>query len=73
MAVRGVGGQRTWDAWRDESGAWLVQVSFTAATQAEGRPVALRPAGRTLDPLDDEARWLSGRASSDSGPWAPGG
>ncbi len=68
MAVRGVGGQRAWDAWRDESGAWLVQVSFTAATKPKVAQWHFDPSARTLEPLDDEARWLSGRASSDAGP-----
>ena len=68
MAVRGVGADRSWDAWRDESGSWVVQVEFTAASKQRVAQWRFDATARTIDPLDDEARWLSGRASADSGP-----
>jgi hypothetical protein len=48
-----------WDAWRQDTGVWLVQCRF----QAGGRDRQARwdfvSATRTLTPRDDEARWLS--------------
>jgi hypothetical protein len=68
MRARGVDGERGWDAWREESGTWLVQVAFTAGGRARAAQWRFDPAGAHLEPVDDEARWLSARTDQDPGP-----
>ncbi|MFN8077403.1 MAG: septation protein SepH [Kineosporiaceae bacterium] len=47
-----------WDAWRQEDGAWTVQVAFTAAGRDRVAHWTYHPQLRQLTPADDEARWL---------------
>ncbi len=59
LATRGGSEATDWDSWREDSGAWIVQVSF----EAGGRPRAAQwrylVSDATLEPLDDESRWLT--------------
>ncbi len=68
MRARGVDGERGWDAWREENGTWLVQVSFTAGGRARAAQWRFDLPDAHLEPVDDEARWLSARAEQDPGP-----
>jgi hypothetical protein len=68
MRARGVDGERGWDAWREEEGTWLVQVSFTAGGRARTAQWRYDLGGAHLEPVDDEARWLSARTDQDPGP-----
>jgi len=60
-----------WDAWRRDDGRWLVVTSW----QVAGKPRAARwvfdPAGRSVSPTDDEAKWLSGELPPAEAPPAP--
>lgn len=68
MRARGVDGERDWDAWREEVGTWLVQVAFTAGGRARTAQWRFDLTGAHLEPVDDEARWLSARTDQDPGP-----
>lgn len=59
LAARGVGGDRTWDAWREDAGDWVVQVAFTAGGRARTGQWRYEPDAAHLEPMDDEARWLT--------------
>jgi hypothetical protein len=59
----------TWDAWRREDG-WAVQAAFRAAGRDRAAQWAFDPATSVLEPLDDEARWLT--AAQDAEPAASG-
>lgn len=61
LTVRGVDAEADWDSWREDADTWIVQVAFEAAGRARAGQWAYHPADATLEPLDDEARWLSGR------------
>lgn len=50
---------RLWDAWREESGTWVVELTFTAAGKVRRARWRFDQHAATLDPIDDEARWLS--------------
>ncbi|MBB2892251.1 septation protein SepH [Flexivirga oryzae] len=47
-----------WDAWRGADGAWSVICSFPAGGRQRQAAWHFDVRGRTLDPSDDEARWL---------------
>lgn len=68
MRARDVAGERSWDAWREEVGTWLVQVAFTAGGRARTARWRFDLTGAHLEPVDDEARWLSARTDQDPGP-----
>jgi hypothetical protein len=72
LAARGVTGERGWDAWREEAGGWVVQVAFTAGGRARTAQWRYDPAGAHLEPVDDEARWLTARTEQE-GPLGAGG
>ena len=55
-----------WDAWKQASGTWYVELSFVAAEKE--RSAGWEYARGSISPLDDEARWLSDAGPSDSGP-----
>lgn len=60
LSDRGVDPDRaSWDSTRPEGGHWTVVVAFVAGNR--GRRAAWRfdPMTRSVDALDDEARWLS--------------
>ncbi|MFC5998258.1 septation protein SepH [Quadrisphaera sp. GCM10027208] len=61
-----------WDAWRAQGSTWTVQVAFRAGTKDRIAQWAYDVAASHLEPLDDEARWLSAPAAGDPGP-RPGG
>ncbi len=48
-----------WDATRPEGGGWTVVVSFVAGQRRRAGAWRFDPADRTIEALDDEARWLS--------------
>lgn len=56
----------SWDAWKAQTGAWHVELSFTAADSR--RSAAWEFRRNSVRPLDDEARWLSDAGPTDSGP-----
>lgn len=59
-------GSMRWDAWKQTSGTWYVELSFVAADKE--RSAGWEYARGSISPLDDEARWLSDAGPSDSGP-----
>lgn len=60
LAARGVDIEATtWDATRPEGGSWTVLVSFVAGQRQRAASWRFEPADRTVEALDDEARWLS--------------
>ncbi|SDQ50330.1 septation protein SepH [Quadrisphaera sp. DSM 44207] len=66
LAARGVDAAvAVWDAWRRED-AWAVQVSFSAGGRERAAQWSFDPASTVLEPLDDEARWLSSAQDPDT-------
>lgn len=60
LAARGVDPDlASWDSTRPEGGSWTVLVSFVAGNRARSAAWRFELAGRTIEALDDEARWLS--------------
>ncbi len=60
LASRGVAlTSVTWDAWRRGEAGWALQVSFRAGTRDRLAQWSYDPGGESVEPLDDEARWLS--------------
>ena len=69
LAGRGVEATAlAWDAWRREEIGWSVQVAFRAGGRDRVAQWSFDPASSALDPLDDEARWLTADAEADAGP-----
>lgn len=67
LASRGVAlATVEWDAWRRGETGWALQVSFRAGTRDRLAQWAYDPAGESVEPLDDEARWLSASHEADS-------
>ncbi|MGQ7296507.1 septation protein SepH [Quadrisphaera sp. KR29] len=59
-------GTAAWDAWRREGG-WAVQVAFRAAGRDRSAQWSFTPSNRVLEPLDDEARWLTAPSDDPTG------
>lgn len=60
LTVRGVDTDNTsWDASRPEGGRWTVLISFVAGQRQRSAAWRFDPVARTVEALDDEARWLS--------------
>lgn len=60
LAERGVDTDNIgWDATRPEGGPWTVVVSFVAGQRQRAAAWRFDPLDRTVEALDDEARWLS--------------
>jgi hypothetical protein len=60
LATRGVGpGTVTWDAFRDVSGPWSVELTFEVDDRTRSARWTFDLGARTLRAMDDEARWLS--------------
>lgn len=60
LATRGVDGSTIgWDAAREGSGPWTVQVTFTAGDGERSARWVYDAGTRTVRAVDDEARWLS--------------
>src|SRR5690606_36775133 len=60
LTARGVDDDNTgWDATRPEGGTWTVLVTFVAGQRQRAAAWQFDPADRTVEALDDEARWLS--------------
>ncbi len=60
LKARGVNADAVrWDAIRPDGGSWTVLVTFVAGGRERTASWRFDPAGRTLEALDDEARWLS--------------
>lgn len=60
LATRGVGpGTVVWDAFRDVSGPWSVELTFEIDDQTRSARWTFDLGARTLRAMDDEARWLS--------------
>lgn len=59
LAARGAEPITVWDSWRDDHGAWIVQAGFTAGGRARVAQWRYLPADAALEPIDDEARWLT--------------
>ncbi len=61
LAARGVTDEPVWDSWRDDhQHGWVVQAGFDAGGRLRCAQWRFDPAAATVEPLDDEARWLSG-------------
>lgn len=68
LSAREAAAAREWDAWRREDGTWTVQLAFRTGSKdrmAHWRFDALTSA---VEPLDDEARWLSAQTDGEEGP-----
>ena len=65
--ARGVQGG-SWDAWRRDDGSWTVQLSFRAGSKDRQARWTYDLTRRTLDPVDDESRWLTAAEAGDEGP-----
>ncbi|MDQ3382354.1 MAG: septation protein SepH [Actinomycetota bacterium] len=48
-----------WDSTRPEGGRWTVLLTFVAGQRDRRAAWRYEPSGRSVDALDDEARWLS--------------
>lgn len=60
LAGRGVGAEETdWDATRTPGGPWEVQLTFPAGGRQRGARWRFEHTSSVLEPMDDEARWLS--------------
>lgn len=60
LAVRGVSeAEVRWHAARPEGGTWTVSVYFSAGNKDRSASWSYDAVGRTVEALDDEARWLS--------------
>lgn len=60
LTARGVDTDNTnWDATRPEGGRWTVLISFVAGQRQRSASWHFDPVSRTVEALDDEARWLS--------------
>ncbi|WP_265444010.1 septation protein SepH [Flexivirga meconopsidis] len=57
----------TWDSWRSSDQDWTVQCSFPAGGKLRHATWRFGIDGRTLTPVDDEARWL-GEDETSPGP-----
>jgi hypothetical protein len=71
LTARGVGEDRSWDAWREDTGDWVVQVAFTAGGRARTGQWRYDISAAHLEPVDDEARWLTARTEQE-GPLGTG-
>lgn len=58
-----------WDSWRGRDGGWTVLCSFPAGGRPRRATWHFDVRSRTLEPTDDEARWL-GEDETSSGPLA---
>lgn len=61
--LRGRGADRSrvrWDAWRVESGKWMVSVHYTVSEREHRALFSFDPTGRLVVPTDEPARWLAG-------------
>ena len=65
LGARGVADEREWDAWREDTGSWVVQVSFTAGGRTRAGQWRFDPGAAHLEPMDDEARWLTARTEQE--------
>ncbi len=72
MKARSVGADRSWDAWREDTGTWVVQVSFRAGSKVRVAQWRFDVPAAHLEPMDDEARWLTARAGEETGPIGSG-
>lgn len=72
MKTRSVGADRSWDAWREDTGTWVVQVSFRAGSKVRVAQWRFDVPAAHLEPMDDEARWLTARAGEETGPIGSG-
>lgn len=59
LAAREADDHVEWDAWRLDTGSWLVQLSFRTAQTDRRAQWSYHPQRAHLEPLDDEARWFS--------------
>jgi len=60
LAARGVDANNTgWDATRPEGGTWTIVVTFVAGQRRRAAAWRFEPMDKTVEALDDEARWLS--------------
>lgn len=59
-------GTVAWDAWRRDGG-WAVQAAFRAAGRDRSAQWSFTPSNRVLEPLDDEARWLTAPSDDPTG------
>ena len=67
LASRGVAlGTVAWDAWRRGEAGWVLQVGFRAGTRDRVAQWRYDPVAELVDPLDDEARWLSASHEAES-------
>ena len=48
-----------WDSWRREDARWQVTLAYSAAGRAHTAAWTFDPLRRTIEPADDEARWLT--------------
>ncbi len=69
LADRGVDAARVgWDAWRPDTGPWVVSATFVAGGREREARWHFDVAGAHVTAADDEARWLSEDEPAPAGP-----
>jgi len=58
----------SWDSWRTEGGPWTVVLTFAAGGRQRQASWSFNLADRTVEAVDDEARWLSEEVAEAKGP-----
>jgi len=68
LSARDAAATREWDAWRREDGSWTVHLVFRTGSRERTAHWRLDGLTSTLEPLDDEARWLTADTDAEAGP-----
>jgi Protein of unknown function (DUF3071) len=63
--------QVAWDAWRRGDGRWVVSAGWRAGAKSRSAQFVFDPAGRSVLPDDDEARYVAGEKPPPPAPPAP--
>jgi hypothetical protein len=73
LGERGVDdGSLDWDSWRRDDGRWLVRLAYRAGDSERAATWLFDLQRRSLEPADDEARWLTDEERAAPAPPRPG-
>lgn len=70
LTARDAADTREWDAWRRDDGSWTVRLSFRTGSKERTAHWRFDLVTTSLEPLDDEARWLTADTDGEAGPVA---